>query len=203
MHEMTTGARADLAVKLLGDDFDVLTAKAADVERVLQSVPGCVNANADQIVGQPVLQIKVRPDELARYGISARQVLDLVEALGSRVVGEVVEGQLRFPLVVRLPETSAWRSRRDRPGGAGRPDRANTSRSIDSPKSASSKGHPRSPANGASGASSFNATSAAETWAASWPTPRPGCGEKCSCPRAAIGSSLAASSSIWFTPANG
>jgi cobalt-zinc-cadmium resistance protein CzcA len=115
LNEMTTGARADLAVKIYGDDFDVLSEKAADVERVLRTIPGCGDASPEQVTGQPVLQVKVRPDRLARYGVSARQVLDLVEALGGRAVGEVVEGQLRFPLVVRLPE----RLRAD-PGAIGR-----------------------------------------------------------------------------------
>ena len=115
MNEMTTGARADLAVKIIGDDLELLAAKAAEVEQVLRTVPGCADAGAEQVIGQPVVQITVRPDQLARFGVPAKQVLDLVEALGSRVVGEVVEGQLRFPLVVRLPE----RLRAD-PGAIGR-----------------------------------------------------------------------------------
>jgi cobalt-zinc-cadmium resistance protein CzcA len=60
--------------------------------------------NAEQVTGQPVLQIKVDQDQIARYGVSAQAVLDLVESIGSKPLGEVVEGQLRFPLVVRLPE---------------------------------------------------------------------------------------------------
>jgi cobalt-zinc-cadmium resistance protein CzcA len=104
LSEMTTGSRSDVAVKIYGDDFDVLTEKAAAVERVLRSIPGAADTNPEQIIGQPVVQIKVRPDQLARNGVPARQVLDMVESLGSRIVGEVVEGQLRFPLVVRLPE---------------------------------------------------------------------------------------------------
>jgi cobalt-zinc-cadmium resistance protein CzcA len=59
----------------------------------------------EQVTGQPVLQIRVNQDEIARYGIPAKAVLDLVESLGSKQVGEVYEGQLRFPLIVRLPET--------------------------------------------------------------------------------------------------
>jgi cobalt-zinc-cadmium resistance protein CzcA len=104
MSEMTTGSRSDVAVKIYGDDFGVLADKAAEVEKVLKTIPGCADVSPEQVIGQPVLQIQVRPDRIARYGIPAKQVLDLVEALGSRVVGEVVEGQLRFPLVVRLPE---------------------------------------------------------------------------------------------------
>lgn len=56
------------------------------------------------MTGQPVLQIRINQDEIARYGIPAKTILALIESLGSKYVGEVYEGQLRFPLVVRLPE---------------------------------------------------------------------------------------------------
>jgi len=104
LNEMISGVRSDLAVKLFGDDFDVLVAKAEEIERVLKSISGSADVNVEQVTGQPVLQITVKQDEIARYGVSARQVLDLVESLGSLELGEVFEGQLRFPLVVRLPE---------------------------------------------------------------------------------------------------
>jgi len=104
MNEMISGARGDVAIKLFGDDFDVLVAKGREIEGVLRSVPGCVDPTTEQITGQPVLQIRVKPDAIARYGVSAKTVLDLVESIGSKPVGEVVEGELRFPLVVRLPE---------------------------------------------------------------------------------------------------
>jgi len=104
INEMISGARSDVAVKLFGDDFDVLVEKGREIQAVLRSIPGCVDPSTEQITGQPVLQIKVRQDELARYGVPARAVLDLVESLGSKPVGEVLEGQLRFPLVIRLPD---------------------------------------------------------------------------------------------------
>jgi len=104
MNEMVSGVREDLGVKLYGDDLDVLVKKAAEIERVLQTIPGAADVAAEQISGQPVLQIKLTPDQLARYGLPAKAVLDVVESLGSKAVGEVIEGQLRFPLVVRLPE---------------------------------------------------------------------------------------------------
>ena len=63
-------------------------------------------ASASIITGLPILQIQVKQDELARHGIAAKAVLDLVEALGGVRVGEVVDGPLRFPLVLRLPERS-------------------------------------------------------------------------------------------------
>ena len=108
MNEMTSGVRSDLGVKLYGDDHTVLAAKAAEVERVLNGIPGAADVRVEQVTGQPVLQIKVKPDELARYGVPAKVVTDLVRAVGTLEVADVVEGQLRFPFVVRLPDK--WRT---------------------------------------------------------------------------------------------
>ncbi len=102
--EMIAGVRSDVAVKLFGDDLDVLRAKAGEVESVLRTVDGNADVMTRQVIGQPVLRVKIDQDQIARYGVPARLVLDLVESVGSRPLGEVVEGQLRFPLVVRLPE---------------------------------------------------------------------------------------------------
>ncbi|MFN6051680.1 MAG: efflux RND transporter permease subunit, partial [Planctomycetia bacterium] len=60
------------------------------------------------VTGQPVLQAKILQDQIARFGIPARAVLDVVESIGSKPVGEVVDGQFRFPLILRLPD--AWRN---------------------------------------------------------------------------------------------
>ena len=105
LNEMISGIRSDVAVKLFGDDFDVLVDKAGEIERVLRSIEGSADINVEQITGQPVLQVKIKQDEIARYGVSATEVLNLVESLGSYQLGEVYEDQLRFPLVVRLPES--------------------------------------------------------------------------------------------------
>ncbi|GIW98902.1 MAG: resistance-nodulation-cell division divalent metal cation efflux transporter CzcA [Pirellulaceae bacterium] len=104
LNEMISGVRSDVAVKLFGDDFDVLVDKADEIQQVLRSIDGSADVAVEQVTGQPVLQIKIKQDEIARYGVSAKQVLDLVESLGTYPVGEVFEGQLRFPLIVRLPE---------------------------------------------------------------------------------------------------
>ena len=104
MNEMISGVRSDVAAILYGDDFDTLVAKSSEIERVLRDIPGSADVKAEQMTGQPVLQIRIKQDEIARYGIPANTVLRLVEALGSYHVGEVYEGQLRFPLVIRLPE---------------------------------------------------------------------------------------------------
>ena len=104
INEMVSGVRADLGVKLFGDDFDVLVGKGQEIERILNSIDGAADVAVEQVTGQPMLQIKVNQDQIARYGVSAQTVLDLVESIGSKPLGEVVEGQLRFPLIVRLPE---------------------------------------------------------------------------------------------------
>ena len=104
MDELGTGSRSDIAVKLYGDDLDTLAEKATEIERVLLDVPGSADVGATQLTGQPMLQVIIKQNEIARYGIPASSVLDLVEAVGNRPVGDVFQGQLRFPLTVRLPD---------------------------------------------------------------------------------------------------
>lgn len=104
MNEMISGVRSDVAAILYGDDLDLMNDKAIEIERVLNSIDGAEDVKIEQISGQPVLEIQVKQDEIARYGVSARSVMDIVRSLGSNHVGEVYEGQLRFPLVIRLPE---------------------------------------------------------------------------------------------------
>ncbi len=104
INEMVSGVRSDLGVKLFGDDFDVLVKKAHEIETILRRIDGNADVNTEQVTGQPMLQIKVDQEQVARYGVSAQTVLELVESIGSKPLGEIVEGQLRFPLVARLPE---------------------------------------------------------------------------------------------------
>lgn len=97
-------AISGLAVKLFGDDFTVLQEKGAEIGAVLRQIRGNADVYASALAAQPVLQIKVKQEELARYGVQAQQVLELIESVGSLHLSEVVQGQLRFPLVIRLPE---------------------------------------------------------------------------------------------------
>jgi cobalt-zinc-cadmium resistance protein CzcA len=103
INEMISGVKADVAVKVFGDDFEVLKDKAEEVEKVLKSIRGAKDVAVEPISGLPVLNVKLRQEQLARYGMSARAVLDQVEALGGKPAGEVQEGALRFPLALRLP----------------------------------------------------------------------------------------------------
>lgn len=105
INEMVSGVRSDVGVKIFGDDFDTLTRNAHEVEGILKSIPGSADINVEQLTGQPVLQVKLRPDELARYGVSAKMVLDLVESIGTKHAGEVYDGPYRFPLTIRLTDS--------------------------------------------------------------------------------------------------
>jgi cobalt-zinc-cadmium resistance protein CzcA len=104
MNEMISGSRADLAVKLYGDDLDTLAAKGQEIEAILKRIHGSADVSTEQLTGQPVLQITLNQEQLARHGVPAKVVTDIIESIGSKRLGEVIEGQLQFPLVVRLPE---------------------------------------------------------------------------------------------------
>jgi cobalt-zinc-cadmium resistance protein CzcA len=104
MNEMISGVRSDLGIKLFGDDYNVLVSKAAEIEAVLKTIDGNADVAVEQVTGQPILQIQIKQDEIARYGVPAKTVLDVIQAVGTLEVGQVIEGQFRFPLVVRLPE---------------------------------------------------------------------------------------------------
>ncbi|ACL64430.1 heavy metal efflux pump, CzcA family [Anaeromyxobacter dehalogenans 2CP-1] len=104
VNELVAGVRSDVGVKLFGDDLELLRAKAREIEAVLRGLPGAADVTLEQVTGQPVLEITVDPDAIGRYGIATRDVLDVVEAVGVRQVGEVREGDRRFDLGVRLSE---------------------------------------------------------------------------------------------------
>lgn len=90
--------------EIFGDDLEILKQKAAEVDELLRGVPGSADVVAEQVTGLSVLQVEVQWDAIARRGIAAREVLDVVEALGGIEVGEIQEGERRFPLAVRLHE---------------------------------------------------------------------------------------------------
>jgi len=104
VNEMIAGVRSDVGIKLFGDDLDVLKAKAREMEALVRAIPGAADVTLDQVTGQPVLEVTVDRAAIARYGIPARDVLDVVAAVGTHVVGEVREGERRFDLAVRLTE---------------------------------------------------------------------------------------------------
>lgn len=102
MQELIAGVRSDLAITLYGGDLDVLRETADSIVRVVAEVPGAADVKAEQTGGLPYLRVQIRRDQIARYGINARQVLDAVETIGGRPLGQVLEGQRRFALQVRF-----------------------------------------------------------------------------------------------------
>lgn len=104
LNEMVTGIRSDVGIKIYGDNFEELVRLGNRVQEILKNIKGASDVAAEQITGQPTLEVIIDQDQIARYGIPARNVLDMVEIVGSRQVGDIFEGQRRFPLVVRLPD---------------------------------------------------------------------------------------------------
>jgi cobalt-zinc-cadmium resistance protein CzcA len=104
MNELIAGIRSDIGIKIFGDDLETLRRLSDDVQRVLHGMRGVGEVTGEQLTGQPVLQVKVDTQAAERFGVPTRNVLNVVEAVGARKVGEVREGQRRFPLVVRLPD---------------------------------------------------------------------------------------------------
>jgi cobalt-zinc-cadmium resistance protein CzcA len=104
VNEMISGVKADVAIKLFGDDLKILTEKAQQIQEVLHSMEEAPDVSVEQLTGLSTLQIVIRQDQVARYGVPVRSVMDLIESLAGRPLGEVMEGQMRFPLVVHLPE---------------------------------------------------------------------------------------------------
>jgi cobalt-zinc-cadmium resistance protein CzcA len=104
LNEMVAGIRSDLGVKLFGQDFEVLRAKAREIEAVLKRLPGAADVSTEQLTGQPVLTVDVDRDAIARHGIAADEVLAVVEALGSKQVGVLQNGDRRFPITLRLDD---------------------------------------------------------------------------------------------------
>ncbi len=106
MNEMIAGIRADVGIKLYGDDFELLGEQAIRIQRVVEAIPGAADVTTEQLTGLPVLRVEIDRAALGRFGIPARSVLEVVEALGTRKVGEIREGQTRYDLALRLDEDS-------------------------------------------------------------------------------------------------
>lgn len=104
VNELVAGVRSDLAIKIFGDDLETLAGVADQVVGAVSGLEGATGFRAQQLSGLPQLEITVRPDQLARYGISAGDVMRTVESIGGVEVTTVLEGQRRFPLAVRFPE---------------------------------------------------------------------------------------------------
>ncbi len=103
--ELLEGVRAELAIKLFGDDLDVLKEEADKIAAVIRSVPGAADVQADQISGTPQLLIKVDRHAIARYGINISEAQETIRAaVGGETAGQIFEGIRRFDVLVRFAE---------------------------------------------------------------------------------------------------
>lgn len=105
MNELIAGVRADVAVKVYGDDLEQLLALGETIENIAKVVPGAADVKLEQVTGLPLLTITPDREALARYGLGLEHVQDTVSiALGGGKAGQLFEGDRRFDIVVRLPE---------------------------------------------------------------------------------------------------
>ena len=104
-NEMLEGTKAELAVKIFGDDYAVLEKLADQIKGILEKTPGAEEVEHETEGRRPQLLIEARHDELQRYGLSAGEVNKAVAAaLAGKVVGTAIDGEKRYDIVVRMPE---------------------------------------------------------------------------------------------------
>jgi cobalt-zinc-cadmium resistance protein CzcA len=104
-NELMEGTRADIAVKIFGDDYDLLEKTAEQMKEILEKIPGAGEVEFEASGRVPMLQIEVDRVALAKYNVHAAEVNKAIAtALGGQTVGAVVEGNRRFDIVVRMPE---------------------------------------------------------------------------------------------------
>jgi cobalt-zinc-cadmium resistance protein CzcA len=106
--ELIAGVRSDVAIKLFGDDLDMLKRKADEIARAVSRVNGAEDVKAEAVSGLPQLQIKPDRAAISRYGINVEDVNDLVESIvAGKLAGQVYEGEQRFNMVVRLTDVAS------------------------------------------------------------------------------------------------
>jgi cobalt-zinc-cadmium resistance protein CzcA len=104
--ELLSGVRSDVAVKVFGEDMNILKAKADEISRLASGIQGAVDMRVEKVSGQQYLNITIDRHAIARQGINAADVHDVIEtAIGGKVATEVFEGQRRFSAAVRYPES--------------------------------------------------------------------------------------------------
>jgi heavy metal efflux system protein len=105
-NELLAGVRAELAIKVFGDDFDELIKAGEAIEHLVMTIPGAADVSLEQATGLPVLTLQPNLEKMARYGITLQQLQDTVAtAFGGQVAAQFYEGDRRSDIVVRLPES--------------------------------------------------------------------------------------------------
>ena len=105
MNELIAGVRAEVAIKLFGDDLEEITTVGREIEAIAGSIPGNADVKLEQVTGLPLLVITPDRGALARYGLAVADIQDTVAAaLGGANAGQLFDGDRRFDIVVRLPD---------------------------------------------------------------------------------------------------
>ena len=104
-NELISGVRADVAIKVFGDDLDTLLASANSVASLTKDLPGAADTRVEQVAGLPMLSVIPKREVMARYGLNIDDIQSLVStSIGGQQAGLIYEGDRRFKLVIRLPE---------------------------------------------------------------------------------------------------
>ena len=104
-NELIAGVRSDVAVKVFGDEMEMMEETGGQIEDILKTVPGAVDVKLEQTTGLPVLTIEINRPALASYGLNIAEVQEVIEiAIGGKEAGQIFEGDRRFAILVRLPE---------------------------------------------------------------------------------------------------
>jgi cobalt-zinc-cadmium resistance protein CzcA len=105
-NELMAGVRGDVAVKVYGDDFNALEKPVGEIAKTLKTIPGAADVKAEEVAGLPAMSVEPNREALSRYGLSITDVQSVIAtAIGGREAGQIQEGDRRFDLVVRLPDS--------------------------------------------------------------------------------------------------
>lgn len=102
-NELLTGIKQDVAIKIFGDDLDVLTQQAGKVKRMIEDVPGVSGIFVEEVAGLPQIQVKYNHEKMAAYGVSVDDISEILETtFAGAVTGSLYEGDKKFDIVLRM-----------------------------------------------------------------------------------------------------
>lgn len=102
-NELLTGIKQDVAIKIFGDDLDVLTQQAGKVKRMIEDVPGVSGIFVEEVAGLPQIQVKYNHEKMAAYGVSVDDISEILETtFAGAVAGSLYEGDKKFDIVLRM-----------------------------------------------------------------------------------------------------
>jgi cobalt-zinc-cadmium resistance protein CzcA len=103
LDELITGVKAQLAIKVYGEDFDILKEKSIEIKEALLNIQGAANVQVEQFTGQNHIQVVLSREQIARFGVNINDIQETIKAaVGGMTVGQVYEGQKRFDIFLRF-----------------------------------------------------------------------------------------------------